>query len=79
MIQNLEIENFIKSKLINRPESLLKQDLLDHNKDLSKKILSFVKCDTQNKLIFLSKKKQIKYSFNENLKRKCLELFNNIS
>lgn len=44
-----------------------------------KKILSFVKCDTQNKLIFLSKKKQIKYSFNDNLKRKCLELFNNIS
>ena len=38
MIQNLEIENFIKSKLINRPESLLKQDLVDHNKVLSKKI-----------------------------------------
>jgi|APSaa5957512493_1039668.scaffolds.fasta_scaffold02445_8 hypothetical protein len=44
-----------------------------------KKILSFIKCDAQNKLIFVSKKKQIKYSFNDNLKKKCLELFKNIS
>ena len=38
MIQNLDIENFIKSKLINRPESLLKQDLEDYNEVLSQKI-----------------------------------------
>ena len=50
-----------------------------HDSNYVKKISSFVKCSTENELKFLSKKKQLKYSFDHDLKKKCLELFRKIS